>query len=155
LAFSLDVIHHIEDRAAYFLEAWRALRPGGLLATLTDSEATIRARMPLAFYFPETVEHELKRYTTVDQLQHYSKRAGFELAAQEVTARAYTLTDPASYEGKAFSCLRLISEKSFTAGITRLKQDLEKGPIPCVSRNFILWSRKPKRLANRMEARAK
>ena len=62
LAFSVDVIHHVADRGAYFREASRVLRCDGLLATLTDCEDTIRRRMPLAFYFPETIEAELRRY---------------------------------------------------------------------------------------------
>jgi erythromycin 3''-O-methyltransferase len=34
--FSVDVIHHVRDRIRYFSQAYRVLRPGGLLATLTD-----------------------------------------------------------------------------------------------------------------------
>ena len=130
LAFSVDVIHHVEDREAYFQKAFRVLRPDGLLATLTDSEDTIRRRMPLAFYFPETIEHELKRYPTVEQLRHYSEQAGFEVVGEEVVETAYDLTDAEKYRRKGFSCLRLIPEEAFASGIARLTRDLEKGPIP-------------------------
>ena len=52
LVFSVDVIHHVCDRAAYYLEAFRVLKPGGLVCTVTDSEDIIRRRQPLANYFP-------------------------------------------------------------------------------------------------------
>ena len=141
--FSVDVIHHVEDRAAYFREAFRALRPAGLLATVTDSEDTIRRRMPLTHYFPDIIEHELKRYPTVEQLRRYAEQARFDIAGEEVVETAHELIDAEKYRRKAFSCLRLISDKAFTSGIARMTKDLEEGPIRCVSRNFVLWNRKP------------
>ncbi len=54
LVFSIDVIHHVEDRPASFTEAFRVLDSGGRLAVVTDDEATIRARVH-SRYFPETV----------------------------------------------------------------------------------------------------
>jgi len=62
LVFSVDVIHHVEDRPAYFREAHRVLTSGGRLCTVTDSEEIIRTRVPLARYFPETIDVELQRY---------------------------------------------------------------------------------------------
>ena len=143
LAFSADVIHHVEDRAAYFREVFRMLKPAGLLATVTDSEDTIRRRMPLAHYFPDIIAHELKRYPTVEQLRRYAEQARFDTAGEEVVETAYALIDAEKYRRKAFSCLRLISDRAFASGIARMTGDLENGPIQCVSRNFILWNRKP------------
>ena len=139
-AFSVDVIHHVDNRAGYFREAYRVLRPQGLLATVTDSEDTIRRRMPLAFYFPEIIEHELKRYPTLTQLKTFAEDAGFELIGEEIAETPFELTDTEIYEKKAFSCLRLISEEAFAAGIARMKGDLELGPISCISKNYVVWS---------------
>jgi ubiquinone/menaquinone biosynthesis C-methylase UbiE len=141
-AFSVDVIHHVDNCARYFLETFRVLRPHGLLATLTDSEDTIRRRMPLGFYFPEIVEHELIRYPTIDRLRQHSRETGFELMCEEVVETPYMLDDMEKYRSKAFSCLKLISKGAFAAGIERMSRDLSKGSIQCVSRNFILWNRK-------------
>jgi len=141
-AFSVDVIHHVADRAAYFREASRVLSVDGLLATLTDSEGTIRRRMPLTFYFPETIEHELRRYPTSAELGHHAEQAGLEAAGEEIVETPYKLTDLEAFHRKMFSCLRLISEEAFAAGIARMTQDLKRGSILCVSRNFIIWNRK-------------
>ena len=46
--FSVDVVHHMRDRRTFFAEAFRALKPGGWLATGTDSEKIIRERLPLS-----------------------------------------------------------------------------------------------------------
>ncbi|MHC4207119.1 MAG: class I SAM-dependent methyltransferase [Planctomycetota bacterium] len=140
--FSVDVIHHVDKRAGYFLEAYRVLRPPGLLATLTDSEDTIRQRMPLAFYFPEIVEHEIKRYPTSSELRRRSQAAGFKITREQVTETPFCLDNIEKYRNKAFSCLRLVSAQSFATGIEKMSQDLANGPIACVSRNLIIWNGK-------------
>ena len=152
-AFSVDVIHHVDNRAGYFREAYRVLRPQGLLATVTDSEDTIRRRMPLAFYFPEIIEHELKRYPTLTQLKTFAEEAGFEVFGEEIAETPFVLTDAEKYGRKAFSCLRLISEEGFAAGIARMKRDLRRGPISCVSRNYLFWNKKPANQANAADAK--
>ncbi|MDG6903635.1 MAG: methyltransferase domain-containing protein [Nitrososphaerota archaeon] len=68
LVFSVDVIHHITDKLSHFREAYRALKPGGRVCTVTDSEWIIRNRQPLSVYFPETVAAELTRYPSISQI---------------------------------------------------------------------------------------
>jgi ubiquinone/menaquinone biosynthesis C-methylase UbiE len=154
LAFSVDVIHHADNCASYFLEAFRVLRPHGLLATVTDSEDTIRRRMPLAFYFPEIIEHELKRYPSLAQLRSFAEEAGFEVMGDDIAETPFDLTDTEKYERKAFSCLRLISEEAFAAGIARMTRDLEWGPISCVLKNYVFWNKKLANQANAADAKS-
>jgi ubiquinone/menaquinone biosynthesis C-methylase UbiE len=142
LVFSVDVIHHLTDRRAYFGEAYRVLRSGGKVCTVTDSEWIIRHRPPLAIYFPETVEVDLSRYPRIGQLRELMEQAGFSEITENLVEFPYELTDIQAYRDKAFSSLHLISEEDFQEGIELLARDLESGPIPCVSRYVLLWGTK-------------
>jgi ubiquinone/menaquinone biosynthesis C-methylase UbiE len=139
LAFSVDVIHHIGDRAALFHEACRVLRTGGKICTVTDSEWIIRHREPLSAYFPESVEIELQRYPRIAQLREFMVQAGFGEILEMSAEFPYQLTDIQAYRDKAFSSLHLISEAAFRKGIERMERDLRSGPISCVSRYSLLW----------------
>ena len=76
--FSVDVIHHVQDRAAFFREAWRVLQEGGEVWTVTDSEDIIRRRHPLSTYFPETIDVDLARYPSIAELRRLMEQAGFQ-----------------------------------------------------------------------------
>jgi len=139
LAFSVDVVHHLNDRAAYVREAYRVLRCGGKLCTVTDSEEIIRNRRPLAVYFPATVEVELERYPRIGELIELMAVAGFR-AIEEVTVTfPYPLRDIQAFRDKAFSSLHLISDRAFHDGIARMEADLSRGPIACESRYVLVW----------------
>ena len=142
LVFSVDVIHHVGDRPAYFQEAYRVLRLGGRICTVTDSEWIIRHRQPLTVYFPETVEVELERYPRIAQLREFMASAGFGQIVDATVEFPYQLTDSRAYRDRAFSALHLIPELAFQKGIERLERDLRVGPIACVSRYALLWGTK-------------
>ena len=143
LVFSVDVIHHVVDRPASFQEAYRVLRSGGRLCTVTDSEDIIRRRQPLSVYFPESVAVELARYPTIADLSESIRQAGFTSLGEQIVEYAFTTTDIQAYRDKAFSSLHLISETAFQAGLRRMEADLQKGPIQCVPRYLLLWGSKP------------
>ena len=142
LIFSVDVIHHVNDRAACFDEAYRVLRPGGRMCTVTDSEWIIRHRQPLSVYFPESVPVELNRYPRIAQLGEFMEHTGFRDIIEVIVEFSYQLTNIQAYRDKAFSSLHLISESAFEKGIARMEEDLGRGAIPCVSRYSLLWGTK-------------
>ncbi|MGC8971275.1 MAG: class I SAM-dependent methyltransferase [bacterium] len=140
--FSVNVIHHIEDHRVYYEEAYRVLKCGGRIVTVTDSEWILRNRRPLTWYFPETLEVDLKRYPSIEKLKSIMKEVGFYNIEEEMTEYYYYLIDISAYREKSFSSLNLISEEAFKKGIERMEEDLKKGPIPCVSRFTMLWGEK-------------
>jgi ubiquinone/menaquinone biosynthesis C-methylase UbiE len=145
LVFCVDVIHHLTDCAAYFREAYRVLKPGGKVCTVTESRDLIRNRSLHSVYFPETVEIDLARYPRMADLREWMECADFVNIAEEETAFAYRRYDMQAFRDKAFSVLHRISEEAFRRGIARMEQDLRADPIPCVWRYVLLWGTKLRR----------
>jgi ubiquinone/menaquinone biosynthesis C-methylase UbiE len=143
LIFSVDVIHHVADKAAYYREAARVLCRGGQVCTVTDSDAIIRRREVLSGYFPETVEIELARYPRLTQLEAWMAAAGLADLAVVTVEQPYELTSAEPFRTKAYSSLHLISEEAWRTGLERLERDLAGGPIRGVSRYGCVWGRKP------------
>ncbi len=142
IVFSVDVIHHVQDRPAYFAEAFRVLRPAGKICTVTDSESVIRRRRPLSSHFPATVPLELARYPQIAQLRAEMAQVGFTDLHESEVEHSYLLTELQAYRQKAYSALHLITDAAFAAGLARLERDLEQGPIPCHSLYTLLWAQK-------------
>lgn len=145
LVFSVDVIHHVTDRAAFYHKAARTLRAGGSICTVTDSKDIIRRREILSGYFPETVDMELARYPRVAQVQDWMAAAGLGALEVVVVEAPYQITDAQPYRDKAYSSLHLISEEAWRAGLARLERDLTQGPVPGMSRYACVWGRRPAR----------
>jgi ubiquinone/menaquinone biosynthesis C-methylase UbiE len=143
LVYSVDVIHHVADRRAYFNEAWRALKPGGKVCTATDSEWIIRNRVPLSSYFPATIEPELRRYPTIEQLRAEMSASGFQTLVENKVEFHYALTDASPIRNKVYSVLHLIAQEEFARGLAQMERDLQAGPIQCVSRYVLVWGIKP------------
>lgn len=139
LLFSVDVIHHITGRAQFFERAWQALKPGGKICTVTDSETIIRNRIPLSKYFPETVAVELQRYPLIADLRSIMETCHFHSIQETTVEYPVTITDVQRYRAKAFSSLHLISEEAFQKGMKRLEDDLQKGPIQGNANYTLLW----------------
>lgn len=138
LVFSVDVIHHVSGKAQHFEEAYRVLRRGGLVCTVTDSEWIIRHREPLSVYFPESVDAELKRYPRISDLRTMMTSVSFVHISQSMTEFRYQLEDVQAYRDKAFSALHMIPEEAYRKGINRMEGDLRKGNIDCNSRYLLL-----------------
>ncbi len=143
MIYSVNMIHHLETVAPYFREAFRALAPGGILCTATDSEAIIRRRNPLSRYWPSTVPLELQRYHDLRALRGEMSAAGFRDVDTCEGRSTFPIDDTRPYRDKAFSCLELIAEDAFQRGLRAMAADLEAGPLEGVSELVFLWGRRP------------
>ncbi len=143
LVYSVDVIHHIDDKAAFYREGARVLQQGGWLCTVTDSADMIRRREILSGYFPETVEIELARYPRIAQLETWMNRAGLVSIRVSAVEEPYQVTSIHPFRDRAYSSLRLIAEEAWQAGVEHLERDLARGPIQGVARYACVWGRKP------------
>jgi SAM-dependent methyltransferase len=139
LIFSVDVIHHVADKAAYYQQAMHCLRPGGWVCTVTDSEDIIRRREILSGYFPETVDFELARYAPISRLETWMLEAGLAELETVAVEQPYELTNARPFRDKAYSSLHLIPEQAWRRGLARLERDLAQGPVRGVARYACLW----------------
>ncbi|MBN1487328.1 MAG: methyltransferase domain-containing protein [Anaerolineae bacterium] len=142
MVFSVDVIHHVQNRTHYINEAYRILKPGGKFCTVTDSEDVIRSRQPLSVYFPELVDIELRRYPSIAALRIWMEYAGFGALQEQFVEFTDNLMDIREYRERAYSALHLLPEEAFRQGVARMEADLQKGPIQRVSRYVLLWGTK-------------
>jgi ubiquinone/menaquinone biosynthesis C-methylase UbiE len=140
--FSVDVIHHVGGRRRYFEEAYRVLKPGGRVCTVTDSEAIIRHREPLSTYFPETVPLELERYPRISELRSMMEGVGFVDVEERNVEFGHELPDLQMYRDKAYSMLHLIDEDAFQRGMRRLEADFTTGTVRRVARYVLVWGEK-------------
>lgn len=141
LVFSVDLVHHLRDQLRSLCEAYRVLRPGGLVSVATDSEAIIKKRL-LARYFPETTDMDLARYPGMARLRIEMKAAGFVRIVENTVKARFEVSDISPYKEKAFSVLELIPSHAHRAGLERMETDLARGPIKAESRYSMLWGMK-------------
>lgn len=144
LLFSVDMVHHVQDRASFYREVARTLCPGGRVCTATDSEDMIRRREILSGFFPETVEADLARYPRVADLQAWMAAAGLIVSRSAAVEAPYELADSKPFRDKAYSSLHLITEQAWRAGLECLDRALAKGPVRGIARYVCLWGTKPR-----------
>jgi len=130
--YMVDVIHHIKDIKTMFNNIYRILRTEGTVFIFTDSYENIKNRLTTK-YFPETLEVELNRYQSTEEIFETMKDNDFinikadnldvgcdEEAGEKLAKIA---------EKQGYSMFNLISQEAIDRGIERLKEDLDKGKV--------------------------
>lgn len=143
LVFSVDVIHHVQDRVKAAAETFRLLKPAGVAAVVTESENDIRHRTPHVTYFPEIIDVEIDRYPSIEEIEGQLAGAGFEIQPSIAVSMPWQVDDIRPFREKAFSSLHLIPHDAFAAGIARMEDDLLAGPIEGQRRYTMVIARRP------------
>ena len=145
--YCVNALHHFSDRAQFFAEARRILKPGGALLTIGKDPHTERDSWWVYDYFPETLALDRDRFARVRMLRGELTLAGFswsesfeadrieavqpatEAFASGIVDRAYT------------SQLAVLSDEEFDAGVARMKAASEAagGELPLVT-DFYLFA---------------
>lgn len=130
IVFNVDVIHYIQDLAAFFREARRVLKPGGQLFIATDSEDDLRNRS-LTTFFPEVLDYELARYPSTTTVSEAALAAGLTIGTPERVHGTRPITDEyvANLAAQCSSALRLISTEALNAGVERVRQAQKAGDL--------------------------
>jgi ubiquinone/menaquinone biosynthesis C-methylase UbiE len=131
--YMTDVIHHIPDIAALFVEIQRVLKEAGIACIVTQSHRQIACR-PIAQFFPGTVAVDQKRYPDIPAIVQTGEHAGLAHLGSEILGAEEELKlGPAFLKlvsEKGYSMLHLISDEEYQLGLKALELRLQAGPIP-------------------------
>jgi SAM-dependent methyltransferase len=126
--YCVNALHHFRDRARFFAEARRILRPGGGLLTIGKDPHTDRDAWWVYDYFPETAAIDRERFARVRTLRGELAAAGFAWAESFECDRieASILASEALSSGvvdRAYtSQLAVLSDEAFDAGVARVRE---------------------------------
>jgi len=125
--YSIDVIHYVKDLDHCFNESFRVLKKDGIIMTITDSEEDLKNRT-MTKYFPKSLQIEMKRYHKIKTIKESMERNGFKEIEISHTEKEYEIDEKLfqKFKNKAYSAIRLISDKSFDEGIKKLEEDMKK-----------------------------
>ena len=126
--FCVNALHHFADRARFFAEASRVLKPGGGLLTIGKDPHTEQDDWWVYTYFEETRPIDRERFARVRTLRGEMALAGFnwtesmeadhiEVVRPAAEALANGVVDPSFT-----SQLTVLSDEEFSRGAERLRQ---------------------------------
>ena len=73
----MNAFHHFPDKPTFIAEAARVLAPGGALCTVGLDPHRGTPLWPVYEYFPGTLQNDLERYPSCEQIRAWLADAGF------------------------------------------------------------------------------
>jgi len=126
--FCINALHHFTDRARFFTEARRVLKPGGGLLTIGKDPHTERDDWWVYQYFEETRAIDRERFPRVRTLRGEMALAGFAWT-ESMEAEHIEVVQPASealangvVHPSFTSQLTVLSDEEFQRGADRLRR---------------------------------
>lgn len=144
LVWMSQVFHHLDDPVAAFREIRRVLTPGGHLA-MRNATLETEADNQWARFFPGVPTVSVPR----DEMIRVVCGGGFDSVAALRVPQVFAASHSEYCEKvglRAMSCLLVISDEAFTAGMERLKQWVATQPAnqPVVEPlDFLVFKRRP------------
>jgi ubiquinone/menaquinone biosynthesis C-methylase UbiE len=145
--FCINALHHFGDRAQFFAEARRILKPGGGLLTIGKDPYTEHDQWWVYDYFEETRAIDRARFARVRTLRGEMALAGFAWT-ESMEADRVEVVRPASeaiangiVDPSFTSQLTVLSEEEYQRGADRLRQanDAAGGQLQLVA-DFRLYA---------------
>lgn len=145
-SFMTDVIHHVPDLKAMFLEIQRVLKPDGLLCIITESHEQIQNRF-YNHYFPSLSISEKRRYPDISKILDVAESSGFLLEGTEVLLARPTVVITERIVKNAveknFSMFHYLDDLEYMNGIQKLNNDLGKLVETIGAGETLIWMRAP------------
>lgn len=133
--YCVNALHHFSRPQTFITEAYRVLRPDGLLAIVGSDPHGRRDNWYVYDYFEGVYERDLERFPRRDSILAWMRDAGFEQVdchpVERITESREgrdVLEDP-FLEKHACSQLALLSDEDYAAGIARIEAAIDAAEV--------------------------
>ncbi len=130
MVYCVNALHHIAEARAFVSEAWRVLRPGGLLALIGMDPHGRRGSWYVYEYFAGSYETDLARFPSWEVVLDWLNAAGFTQLARQLVEHIFdpkkgraVFADP-FLRKHAVSQLALLNDTAYAAGLRRMEAAL-------------------------------
>lgn len=141
-AYSINVIHYINDLTYYFKEAYRVLKDNGIILTISTS--TDEMKKYLLKYFSEFGRNQAKSEELFESIKTAMLSAGFKNINITSTDYHYKLSesDLGYIENKTAAWSRLLSQECFEKGLVLMKEDAKRNMCGASEYFLYFWGTK-------------
>lgn len=127
MVYCVDAIHHFIDHHAFIKEAFRVLKPGGVLAIIGFDPHEETTNWYIYDYFENTFDNDIRRYPSSGSVLHWMRADGFKNISSQIAEHIMNVhigtsvfRDP-YLKQNATSQLALLSDDVYQAGIQKMR----------------------------------